>query len=397
MGLSALFAAMLLLAAACAQAVTPTASPLPVVVPSSTEEDEGTVPSGPPPRLDTAIASVPLEAIVFDTFRGGFIRLSRASDEDIEGLRDQIKPVYEPRYDPVEGGQWLNDKDLVLGYVSARRDAYSYPIKMLNLHEIVNDVIDGVPLVVTYCPLCASGAVYSRELGERTLLFGNTSALYESDLVMYDHQTGSYWHQVIGEAIVGSLTGERLTLLPALTTTWGEWKRLYPDTKILSRNLGLFPATAASNLYDRDPFEGLADSINRKRFAFPVDEDKLDERLRPGDMVLAVQVGESHKVYLLTGKPDSVVNDEIDGEEVLVVFRTAAPSAAAYLRTVEGQTLTFAMDGGTLKDLETGTSWDDAGRAVSGPLRGNRLTPLSSRTGFWFSIAGALPAVTLHE
>ena len=165
----------------------------------------------------------------------------------------------------------------------------------------------------------------------------------------------------------------------------------------MSRNLGLFPATVASDIYERDPFETIADSLNRKRFAFPVDEGKLDERLRPGDLVLAVQVGERHKAYLLTGTPDSVVNDEIDGESVLVIVRTAGPSAAAYLRTVEDQTLTFAMDGGTLKDLETGTSWDDGGRAVSGPMQGRHLTPVSSRTGFWFSIAGALPAVTLHE
>ena len=246
MGLPALSTAVLLLAVACAQAVTPAtpaASPRPIVGPSPTpdepvesrrssaEEDAGRAPVGPPPKLDTTIASVPLEDVVFDTFRGGFIRLSRATEEDIERLRDRIKPAYEPRYDPVEGGDWLDDRDNVLGYVSAPGDAYAYPVKMLNLHEIVNDVIDGVPLVVTYCPLCASGAVYSRELGGRVLLFGNTSALYQSDLIMYDHETGSYWFQVIGEAIVGPLTGRRLTLIPAVTMTWGEWKRLYPDTK----------------------------------------------------------------------------------------------------------------------------------------------------------------------
>ena len=163
-------------------------------------------PTGPPPTVDTSIAGVPVEDVLFDTFRGGFVRLSEASEETIEILRDRIKPIYEPRYDSAGDGDWLSQGDGVLGYVSSSGDAFAYPMKMLNFHEIVNDVIDGVPLLVSYCPLCASGVVYDRELNGEVLLFGNTSALYQSDLVMYDHETGSYWHQVIGEAIVGPLT-----------------------------------------------------------------------------------------------------------------------------------------------------------------------------------------------
>ena len=206
----------LLAAVACSQVVTepapdsptPTVKLSPTAVERTTSDPAPQTPSGPPPKVDTSIASVPLENVVFDTFNGGFIRLSEASDSAIDGLRDRIKPVYEPRYDGVEGGNWLQDDDLVIGYIS-ETGAFAYPVKILNLHEIVNDVIDGVPVLVSYCPLCASGVVYSRELDGRVMVFGNTSALYESDLVMYDHQTGSYWFQVIGEAIVGPLTGNR--------------------------------------------------------------------------------------------------------------------------------------------------------------------------------------------
>ena len=102
------------------------------------------------------------------------------------------------------------------------------------MHEIVSDVIEGVPVLVTYCPLCFSGVVYSRELDGRLLTFGNTSALYQSDLVMYDHQTGSYWFQVAGEGVVGPLTASRLDLLPSTTVSWGEWRRLYPETRLLT-------------------------------------------------------------------------------------------------------------------------------------------------------------------
>ena len=138
-----------------------------------------------------------------------------------------LEPPWRYIISPPFTGRWLADDDLVLGYVS-ESDAFAYPIKMLDLHEIVHDVIDGVPVLVTYCPLCGSGVVYNRELDGDTLIFGNTSALYESDMVMYDHETGSYWFQVMGEAIVGPLTGRRLKPLASRTTTWEEWKEAPP-------------------------------------------------------------------------------------------------------------------------------------------------------------------------
>jgi hypothetical protein len=125
--------------------------------------------TGPPPKLDTSVASVDLEDVVFDTFRGGYIPLDQASDQVIDVLRDAIQPIYEPEYDAVEGGDWLRETDLVIGYAS-RSGAYAHPIKMLNFHEIVNDVIDGVPVLASHCPLCFSGAVYSRDLEGEVLL-----------------------------------------------------------------------------------------------------------------------------------------------------------------------------------------------------------------------------------
>ncbi|MCH8186228.1 MAG: DUF3179 domain-containing protein [Chloroflexi bacterium] len=352
-------------------------------------------PTGPPPTVDTSIAGVPVEDVLFDTFRGGFVRLSEASEETIEALRDRIKPIYEPKYDSAGDGDWLSQGDGVLGYVSSGGNAFAYPVKILNFHEIVNDVIDGVPLLVSYCPLCASGVVYHRELDGQVLLFGNTSALYQSDLVMYDHETGSYWHQVIGEAIVGPLTGSRLKPLPSMTTTWGQWKELYPDTKVLSRNLGLLQSSG--NPYSRDPFLGIADQINKGRFAFPVSKEKLDDRLGPGDLVLAVQVGESHKAYLLSGAQDHVANDEVGGERLAVLVRSEGPSGFAYLSSVEGRPLTFGLEGGALRDFETGSLWDDSGRSVSGEMEGAQLTLVPSRTSFWFSIVGALPGLEVYS
>ena len=137
---------------------------------------------------------------------------------------------YTAAWTPCPG--WLDD-DLVLGY-EAGDEAFAYPVNILNFHEMVNDVIGGDPVLITYCPLCVSGVVFSREVDGQTLTFGNTSALYQSDLVMYDHQTGTYWFQVAGEAVVGTMTGSHLDSLPSATMPWGRWKSLHPDTLLLT-------------------------------------------------------------------------------------------------------------------------------------------------------------------
>lgn len=124
----------------------------------------------------------------------------RGVRSQIRSLRDRIRPIDEPRYGSPDELPWLEDGDLVVGYV-ADGEAYAYPVKVLNFRELVKDELGGRPVVVTYCPLCGSGVVYDRRAADRTLLFGNTSALYEADLVMFDHETGSYWFQVAGEAI----------------------------------------------------------------------------------------------------------------------------------------------------------------------------------------------------
>lgn len=140
--------------------------------------------------LDRSIHSVPLDQILFDTFgttRARFVPLSEISDALQTDLKDAITPVALPAYGALDALPWLDD-DLVLGYESGD-DAYAYPINILNFHEIVNDTIGGVPVLITYCPLCFSGVVFNRELDGQALTFGNTSALFQPDLVMSEHQT----------------------------------------------------------------------------------------------------------------------------------------------------------------------------------------------------------------
>ena len=175
----------------------PTAQPETATPTNAPPISSGRGPTRSVPVLDRSLHTVPLMDILFDTFGGSprFLPLDMATDDFIDGLRDAIRPIDSPIYGSAADLPWLDDDNLVIGYRSGG-GAYAYPVNILEFHEIVNDDLDGISVLITYCPLCFSGVVFSREIGGEVLTFGNTSALYNSDLVMYDKQTGSYWFQV---------------------------------------------------------------------------------------------------------------------------------------------------------------------------------------------------------
>lgn len=351
------------------------------------------------PDLDRTKHSVPLEDILFDTFgttSARFVPLSEISDELQTDLRDAIIPVDLPVYGAADALPWLEDDDLVLGYESGG-ETFAYPINILNFHEIVNDNIGGVPVLITYCPLCFSGVVFSREVDGQTLTFGNTSALYQSDLVMYDHQTNSYWFQVAGEAVVGTLTGSRLDPLPSATMPWANWKALYPDTLLITGVEGGLETLFTGASYGNGFGSGYQDRINNEQFAFPVDKDKLDGRLSAGGIVLTVEIGDAITAFSLGDIDGGAINGEVGGEPVVVFTATGGLTVTAFSRNVDGLTLSFEYAGdGRFTDQETGTSWDFAGRGGDGPLTGNRLERLRTRRSFWFAVAIAFPGIEIH-
>jgi hypothetical protein len=182
----------------------------------------------PEPTLlpDLAIHSVDPGRVMFDNFDGSYTSLTKTSPTSILKLRDWIRPLYKPRFELAETVRWLNPGDRIIVYLG-EDGAKVYPLKILEYHEIINDVVDGRPILVTYCPLCVSGVVFERRIAGKAVYFGNTSALYESNMVMYDYETLSYWVQVSGEAITGKATGQKLTLLPSMTLTWRQCAAAY--------------------------------------------------------------------------------------------------------------------------------------------------------------------------
>lgn len=149
--------------------------------------------------------------------------------------KDGIPAIDRPKFVPVAEARHLKDTEPVVGLV-LKGEARAYPLSVLIWHEIVNDIVGGVPVAVTYCPLCNSAVVFDRRLGGRVLDFGTTGKLRHSDLVMYDRQTESWWQQFLGEAIVGELVGRTLAALPSRLESFADFRARASAGRVLVPN-----------------------------------------------------------------------------------------------------------------------------------------------------------------
>ena len=169
--------------------------------------------------------------------------------------KDGIPSIDEPTFVAVSEMAELAARAPVIGLV-VNGEARAYPLQVLTWHEIVNDQIGGVPVAVTYCPLCNAAIVFDRRVGGEVLEFGTTGKLRRSDLVMYDRTTESWWQQFLGEAIVGELTGTRLEMLPARLESWESFAARHPDGEVL------VPNRPGMRSYGANPYVGY-DSARR--------------------------------------------------------------------------------------------------------------------------------------
>ena len=357
--------------------------------------------------VDTSIRSVELADIQFGLSDGPHVSFAEADEDFIRSLVDAIPPLDAARhllppaararvgavhYIPAAEAEFLTDGATVLGYVADDGQPYAFPLGILRRHEIVNDTLGGRAVLTTYCPLCHSAAVYDRVVAGRALTFGNTHALHQNDLVMFDRQTNSYWFQTAGEAVLGTLTGSRLQALPSQLAPWATWRQLHPDTLALSTDTGF------GSDYSGDESSSYEALVNAGRFPSPVDADVLaDTRLELAELVLGVQIGQTARAYPLDRLGTAAVNDDIDGRAVVVFSSAHGPTGAAFDSVADGQRLTFDAEGDAYRDRETGSLWTLSGQAVAGPLEGRRLAPLPTRTAYWFSYRSAFPHVTVAD
>ncbi len=215
--------------------------------------------------------------------------------------------------------------------------------------------------------------MYSREVNDQVLTFGVSGKLIRNTLVMYDRETESYWGQIIGQAIDGPLAGTELEFVPAVHTTWHEWRELHPDSKVLNKN-------------GRGRFSSY-DSYFRTGQAGVIPEDHQDERLYTKEFTVGVTLGDEAVSYPFSAlNAEPVVNDTIGGTDVVVTFNPGSSAGRVYERNVDGQVLTFTLQGEDIMvDAETQSTWDTtSGIAISGALEGKTLTQVKSTIVFWF-------------
>jgi hypothetical protein len=143
---------------------------------------------------------------------------------------DGIPSIDNPKFISVqEADRNLEDSELVLG-LNINGDVRAYPLQIMVWHEIVNDKVGNTPVAVTYCPLCFTNQVFNRTMNDgKTLEFGTSGKLYNSNLVMYDRATKSLWSQAMAQGIVGKFAGIKLERIPFDVAYWKEWKQLYPE------------------------------------------------------------------------------------------------------------------------------------------------------------------------
>jgi hypothetical protein len=329
-----------------------------------------------------------------DDWATDFSKISVPPEEIVPGgpPKDGIPAIDEPRFEtPAQAALWLEGSDPLV-VVEHGGEVKAYPLAILLWHEIVNDHVGGRPIAVTFCPLCNTALVFDRRLAGRTLDFGTTGRLRHSDLLMYDRQTESWWQQAIGRAIVGELLGAELEFIPANTFAWEVVRNLHPDALVLSR------ATGHRRDYGRNPYVGYDDPSGSPLPRFFLAEE--DPRLPAMERVVALDVGDGWAAGFSSLSDVRVVNDSVGDLSFAVVWTSGAASAvdrsqvsagrdvgqtAVFDRRLADRILTFEWTGGAMRDRETGSGWDLAGRAVAGPLQGQRLRGLPHGNHFWFS------------
>lgn len=297
--------------------------------------------------------------------------------------RDGIPPIDEPRYEAVaDADDWLHEDDVVFG-LDYNGEVKAYPQLVLVWHEIVNDSIGGEPLTVTYCPLTGSAVGFRGEVSELSeiLDFGTSGNLVNSNLLMYDRPTDSFWPQILGTAIEGPSKGRVLEEFPVVWTTWGRWKAKHPQTVVLSRDTGFFRS------YGSDPYGSYRSPggyYHGGEPFFPV--MTTDDRFPSKEVVMGVKLDNARLAIHKEGmRQERVVNLSLADAPLVALYDEELDTVRVYRSDPAGQELTFEWAEEAVRDNDTGSAWTVTGRATQGNMEGTQLEYVNSWDVMWFS------------
>lgn len=306
---------------------------------------------------------------------------------------DGIPSLDNPAVIRAHEARYLEADEQVFG-VYLNGEARAYPLRIMNWHEMTNDVVGGQPFALAYCTLCGSGILYdTRRDGQEPYVFGSSGLLYRSNKLMYDADTKSLWNQFTGIPVVGELVGEdiELPILPVTLTTWGEWNRQHRDTTVLSLDTG------HERPYEKPGTPGAAyyDYFSSPSLMFPGGPGANNLSLRPKDQVfVAILDSGEAKAYPLDVLEElgaaAVLNDAVSQVPIVVVTDEGG-GVQAFLR--EDRTFELASDGGLI-DGDSGR-WHVTPEGLSGP-NGELAARVSGHVAFWFGYASFRPGGELY-
>ena len=326
---------------------------------------------------------------------------------------DGIPSIDDPVFVPAADVDFLAENEAVLA-LTVNGESRAYPVQIIMWHEIVNDTVGGVPVAVTYCPLCNSALVYDRDVGDLVLEFGTSGLLLNSSLVMYDRQTETLWSHFTGAGIVGELTGVELETQPVATVAWSTWRDAHPDGLVLSRDTGF------DRSYGRNPYPGY-DDADSLPFLF---EGDVDGRYTAMTRIVGIERDDDAlAVPFFVLEESGVVEADLAGSELVVFWAPGTASAldafevadgddvgatGVFVPVVDGRTLSFGAAGddadggaggldGAFVDAETGSTWNVLGQATDGPLVGAELEAVAHVDTFWFAWAAFRPDTEIIE
>lgn len=295
--------------------------------------------------------------------------------------KDCIPSIDAPHYSNIGGSnlEFLDDNDLVIGiWDGSNYIAYPHPI--LDWHEVVNET----GYSISYCPLTGS-AIHFETPGE----FGVSGMLYNSNLIMYDRRSDSYWPQMLLKSAAGPRQNESLNLLPLLETTWGSWKKLFPNSKVLNSN------TNFSRNYNRYPYgdyKNCSSPACADYIYFPVEVD--DNRLPAKERVLSIISDKDALAIKINsyGTPEIIHKTFKNNKYVIVV--SAKDNIGIAFKTdkvLEIESWDMATGEITLAEQNSTNRWNILGRALDGVQMIADLSPADSYIAYWFALASIFP------
>ena len=300
-------------------------------------------------------------------------------------------PLREPRFVPAAKADFLKDTDRVVG-VSANGVSKAYEPSVLAFHHVVQDTLGNAPIIAGWCSLCNTPLVFSSDVDGKKYTFelaGNRG----NNFFMRDLETDSHWQQIGGDCFEGPMKGKRLTMVPFLYTTWGEWRKQHADT------LALIPEPAYKEAYEfmNQRITNWTFSSNKKPGRDLIREQ--DNRLANYEQVIGIEAAEAHKAYPVSElKKKTLVNDNVGSAPVLVVYQTEIDTTTAFSRALNGRTLTFhSAASGKITDIETSSTWNAYGECIAGKLKGEKLAPIIPEPGAWFAWAEFHPDTQVYS